>query len=72
MPFQVNITSITGTPLFNIWVCDTSGATNTCVFIKSTNSNSTTFELPQEFETTSQYCVKIIDSFQCESYKCFD
>jgi len=71
MPLQVNITSITGTPQFNIWVCDTSDITNTCLYIKTTTDTSTEFILPQEFELASGYCVKIIDSENCQSYRCF-
>ena len=71
MPLQVNVTSITGTPQFNIWVCDTSGTTNTCLYIKTTIDTSTEFELPQEFEMASGYCVKIIDSESCQNYRCF-
>ena len=88
MPLQVNITSITGTPQFNIWVCDTSDITNTCLYIKTTADTSTELKnlnavnlgiiykieylnIPQEFELASGYCVKIIDSENCQSYRCF-
>ena len=71
MPIQCNITAIVGTPPFNIWGCDFEGNNNTCVYINTTSSVTFDFVLPEEFETASGYCVKIIDAESCEDYVCF-
>ena len=65
MSVQVNITSIVGTPPFNVWVCDSTSNNNTCLYIATTINNSYSFDLPIEFQNASVYCIKIIDAEGC-------
>lgn len=70
MATQVNISSIVGTPPYNIWVCDNCGSNQICTYIDYTVSNSFSFTLPSEYENLTTYCIKIIDSKDCTDCIC--
>lgn len=70
MATQVNITSINGTPPFNIWVCYDCGENSTSTFIATTSSSSYSFTLPLGYENVPSYCVKVYDYFECEQCTC--
>jgi len=71
MGTQVNISSITGTSPYNIWVCAVCGLNENCVFITTTDKDNITFILPYEFENLTGFCVKINDSYGCIRCECF-
>jgi hypothetical protein len=56
-------TIISGTPNYNIWVCDS--CFGSCVYIDTISTTPYTFTLPTLFETYPSYIVKIVDFNDC-------
>ena len=65
MSTQVTLTSISGTPPYNIWVCDTTGNTQTCIYVSTTPDSPYSFILPSEFENVTQFYIKLTDGYGC-------
>jgi len=70
MAQEVIIQGLSGTPDFDVWICDdvTSGAT--CLYVTTITSAPYTFDLPSQYEGTT-FCVKIVDDTGCEVFRCF-
>lgn len=69
----VSITSVNGTPPFNIYVCDT--YQYTCVSAATTNeiiTNYITFELPAAFNMVPEFIIKVIDFNNCVSIQTYN
>lgn len=66
MAVQITITSITGNPLFDIYVCET--VPTNCIFIATISDIDLpyTFILPQQAESWSTIFVYVIDSTFCD------
>jgi hypothetical protein len=63
MPVQVNINGITGQSPFDIYVCQSDGTS--CFFMLSTSNTSVSFEIPQPYNESTSYMVKVIDNNNC-------
>jgi hypothetical protein len=64
MANQLQITSISGTSPFDIYVCD---ATITyCFFVATITSAPYTFDIPFPLDTTTPIILKIVDGNNCE------
>ena len=60
MPYQITLTVSTGTPPYNIFVCD---VTNTyCYYATTFGGGTTTFYSPSPLDETTPILVKIIDT----------
>jgi len=67
MPNQITLTVSSGTPPYNIYVCD---ITNTYCYSAITFVGGTiTFDSPAPLEYTTPILIKIIDSRNCESFQ---
>ena len=69
----VSITSVNGTPPFNIYVCDI--YQYTCISAATTNeqiTNYITFELPSAFNMVPEFIIKVIDSNNCVSTQTYN
>jgi len=65
MPNQVNIVSLSGTPPFNIYVCD---ATITyCYFVQTIVGAPYIFNVPSPLDSTTPIILKVIDFNNCEN-----
>ena len=63
----IQISDPTGTPPFNVYVCD---ITNTyCYFATTFGGGTITFDSPAPLEYTTPILIKIIDSQLCESFQ---
>ncbi len=68
MARQIQITAITGTPTYDVYVCD---ITNTYCFSVSASTTITPiqiFNVPPPLDNVDQLLVKIIDSNGCEKF----
>ena len=65
MSKQITITSITGIPSYDVYVCDT-GYT-TCVYVATINSGDLPypFMIPSIFSSLTNFVVKVIDDNDC-------
>jgi hypothetical protein len=63
MAVQVNISSITGTSPYDIYICQPAG-TN-CFYITTISSTSYVFDIPAPYDTSTSYMLKIIDNNGC-------
>lgn len=65
MPNQVNIVSLSGTPPYNIYVCD---ATITyCFFVQTIVGAPYMFNVPSPLDSTTPIILKVIDFNNCEN-----
>lgn len=64
MPNIVTITSLSGTPPFDIYVCDQT--ISYCYFVQSLIIGPYSFDVPSPLESANPIVVKIIDSNNCE------
>lgn len=66
MAFDITVNSIiSGTPPYNVWVCDSCNITATCQYVDSFSTSAYTFTLPTMYESIPTYSVKVIDSNNC-------
>jgi hypothetical protein len=63
MAVQVNISSITGTSPYDIYICQPLG-TN-CFYITTISSTSYVFDIPAPYDTSTSYMLKIVDNNGC-------
>lgn len=63
MPVEVNISSIVGSPPFDIYICQTGGTA--CFYINTISETTYSFDIPQPYDTNSAYMLKIIDNNNC-------
>jgi hypothetical protein len=68
MGVQINISSVTGTSPFDLYVCDT-GLTS-CTYVVTFASAPYVFNLPSPYDTYSEFCVQIIDANGCWIVDC--
>ena len=69
MPNQITLTVSTGTPPYNIYVCD---ITNTyCYFATTFGGGTITFDSPAPLEYTTPILIKIVDSAGCETFELY-
>ena len=67
MPNQITLTVLTGTPPYQVSVCD---ITNTyCYYAITFGGGTITFDSPAPLEYTTPILIKIIDSRNCESFQ---
>jgi len=64
MPNIVQITSISGTPPYDIYVCDQT--ISYCYFVANISGSSYTFNVPSPLDLTTPIIIKVIDSNNCE------
>jgi|APGre2960657404_1045060.scaffolds.fasta_scaffold06896_3 hypothetical protein len=69
MPTLVTLTATTGTLPLNLWICDSTGATATCIYYDTVTSLPYPFVLPTVYETYPSYALKIIDANLCIYYE---
>lgn len=63
MGIEVSITNISGQSPYDIYVCQ-SGGTD-CFYITTTSDTSYTFDIPDPYDNSTTYTIKIIDSNDC-------
>jgi hypothetical protein len=68
---QFTINYITGTPEYNVYVCDSTGLS--CVYIDTINNYDIPYTqtIPSPFDGLSEYVIKIIDINGCVILKTF-
>lgn len=68
---QFTVNYITGTPEYNVYVCDTLGVS--CVYIGTFSNYDLPYTqtIPTPFDTLSEYIIKIVDINGCEIVKSF-
>jgi hypothetical protein len=68
---QFTINYITGTPEYNVFVCDSTGLN--CVYIDTISDSDLPYtkEIPVPFNTLTEYVIKIVDINGCEIIKQF-
>jgi hypothetical protein len=66
MAIEITVGSIvSGTPPYNVWVCDSCNLGATCQYIDSFSTSAYTFTLPTLYESIPNYVVKVIDANNC-------
>ena len=65
---EITIQDITGATPYNIYLCDE--LLDECFWISEVNSFPYTFIVPPPFNTLEIFCVKAIDSNNCEIIDC--
>ena len=66
MAISITVNSIiSGTPPYNVWVCDSCNLGATCQYIDSFSTSAYTFTLPTAYESIPNYVVKVIDANNC-------
>lgn len=63
MSLSVNISSIVGTPPFDIYICQTGGTS--CFYIDTISETTYSFDIPQPYDKNSAYMLKIVDNNNC-------
>lgn len=63
MRLTINITAVTGSSPYDIYICQ-SGGTG-CFYIDTTNTIPYEFQIPVPYDTSTSYMVKIIDGEGC-------
>jgi hypothetical protein len=63
MAVTVNITNITGYSPYDIYICQ-SGGTG-CFYIDTITSVPYSFDIPEPYDNSESYMLKIIDNFNC-------
>ena len=64
MPNIVQINSLSGTALFDLYVCDQT--ISYCFFVASISGSPYTFNVPPPLDSTTPIILKVIDSNNCE------
>jgi hypothetical protein len=63
MAIKVTIDSITGTSPYDVYICQPNG--NGCFYITTISSVPYQFDIPEPYDNSSTYMLKIIDSYNC-------
>lgn len=68
---QFTIQYITGTPEYNVYICDNTGLN--CIYLATINNYDIPYtqEIPEPYNTMSSYIIKIIDINGCTIIKSF-
>ena len=68
---QITISAMTGTQDYHLYVCDNSSLT--CVYISTFDDADLPYTtlIPSPFDTVDDYCIKIVDSNNCEIINCY-
>lgn len=71
MPQQITITGVTGTPPYDVYVCD---ITNTYCYLVSGGTYISTyiFNVPTPLNNVGSLLVKLIDSTGCEIFNYYE
>lgn len=71
MPQQITITGVTGTPPYDVYVCD---ITNTYCYLVSggTYISTYTFQVPTPLSNVGSLLIKLIDSTGCEIFNYYE
>lgn len=64
MGLTINISAVTGSSPFDIYVCQADGTG--CFFIDTTSVIPYEFDIPVPYNTSTEYMVKIIDAEGCQ------
>jgi hypothetical protein len=70
MSLVINISGITGTGDFDIWICNSCEQNTTCQYVATISEDNYSFILPSKYEN-SNICIKIIDDTGCQICECF-
>jgi hypothetical protein len=65
MSTQISLTATTGTLPLNLWICDMTGSSATCLYYDTIYALPYSFILPSVYETYPSYTLKLIDSNGC-------
>ena len=65
MPLEVNITGLSGSSPFNIWICD--NPETTCIYVDTVDSSPLTFDVPSPLSFQNDWTIKSIDNNNCIS-----
>jgi hypothetical protein len=63
MAIKVTINSITGTSPYDVYICQPTG--NGCFYITTINSVPYQFDIPEPYDSSTSYMLKIIDNTNC-------
>jgi hypothetical protein len=63
MAVQVTINNITGDSPYDVYICQ-SGGTD-CFFISTISSLPYVFDIPEPYNTSTSYMLKVVDSNNC-------
>jgi len=63
MAVQVTINSITGQSPFDIYICQSNGTG--CFYISTITSTPYVFDIPEPYNNSASYQLKVIDSNNC-------
>lgn len=63
MAIKVTIDSITGTSPYDVYICQPNGSS--CFYITTITSVPYQFDIPEPYNNSSLYMLKIIDNFNC-------
>lgn len=69
MPKYVEITSVTGSSPYNIYICDVDQVSCTWISTITSGNLPYSFELPSIFSSYSDFAVKVVDSSNCDMIK---
>lgn len=64
MAVQVTINNITGDSPFDVYICQ-SGGTG-CFYISTISSLPYVFDIPEPYNTSTSYMLKVIDNNNCQ------
>lgn len=70
MALEITISSLTGTPTYDVYICD-SGLVS-CVYYSTIDNGDLpyTFLAPPPLDNQTEICVKIVDLNNCEIIQC--
>ena len=63
MAVQVTINSITGSSPYDIYICQPNGTG--CFYISTITTLPYVFDIPEPYDTSTSYLLKVIDSNNC-------
>lgn len=63
MSVVVNISNITGASPYDIYICQTGGTG--CFYVSTITSTPYSFLIPEPYNNSPAYMLKIIDNFNC-------
>lgn len=63
MAVQVTINSITGQSPYDVYICQSNGTG--CFYISTITSLPYVFDIPEPYNTSTSYQLKVIDSNNC-------
>jgi hypothetical protein len=64
MANQINITTITGVPPYDIYICQVDGSN--CIYIDTISSTPFSFIIPESYDITNGFTLKVIDANGCQ------